>query len=82
MGALRVVTRNDEIRVDGNHPPKRSGGGDNWPPVFLSEGNVTPLEWSGSNQRCGYHYRWCQGSGIVPVSAAKSRVLIPRVMVR
>ena len=42
MGALRVDTRNDEIRVDGNHPPKRFSG-DNWPHVFLSEGNVTPL---------------------------------------
>lgn len=61
---------------------RRSGGYDNWPPVLLSKGNVTPLEWSASSHRYGYHYMWCQGSGIVPVSAAKSRVLIFRVMVR
>ena len=39
--------------VKGGHPEtmksgwmadtRRSGGGDNWPPVLLSEGNVTPL---------------------------------------
>ena len=61
---------------------RRSGGGDNWPPVFLSEGNVTPLIGIVSEFAHCQHYGWCQGSGIVLVSAAKSRLLIPRVMVR
>lgn len=76
--------------VEGSHPKKtmksgwmantrRSGGGDNWPPVLLSESNVTPLLGIVGRSE---HHPWCQGSGIVSASDSKARALIASVICR